>query len=221
MRGLCGVLGGLGVPGVAVIVAAASTAGRVGVHMVPFGHTHHVALLPCSCCHSDCCPAAAAAVGAAAVAAVRRAGRLGLGRATVSNQDPCCCCYFRPGSCVFCPRTAAAAVAAVGAAAVAAASRAGRVGVHMVPAGRYCARVNSVQAFGEVNRDVSRAYSCFRAGRGGMLTVPRHVACHQCEGRGVAFQMRQCCCGACLHACLLKLTMKLQTTAEQLQTTDT
>jgi hypothetical protein len=42
-----------------------------------------------------------------------------------------------------------------GAAAAAAASRAGRVGVHMVPLGRYCARVNSVQAFGEVNRDVS------------------------------------------------------------------
>lgn len=42
-----------------------------------------------------------------------------------------------------------------GAAAASAAIRAGRVGVHMVPPGRYCARVNSVQAFGEVNRDVS------------------------------------------------------------------
>lgn len=42
-----------------------------------------------------------------------------------------------------------------GAAAASAASRAGRVGVHMVPAGRYCARVNNVQAYGEVNRDVS------------------------------------------------------------------
>lgn len=49
------------------------------------------------------------------------------------------------------------ALSHAGAAAASAAVRAGRVGVHMVPPGRYCARVNSVQAFGEVNRDVAAA----------------------------------------------------------------
>ena len=33
-------------------------------------------------------------------------------------------------------------------------SRAERVGVYLVPAGRYCARVNNVQSFGDVNREV-------------------------------------------------------------------
>lgn len=36
----------------------------------------------------------------------------------------------------------------------AASSRAGRVGVYLVPEGHYCARVNTVQAYGDVNREV-------------------------------------------------------------------
>ncbi|KAF6255618.1 nucleotide-diphospho-sugar transferase [Scenedesmus sp. NREL 46B-D3] len=38
----------------------------------------------------------------------------------------------------------------------AASSRAGRVGVYLVPEGHYCARVNTLQAYGDVNREVSR-----------------------------------------------------------------
>eukprot|EP00775_Hariotina_reticulata_P009395 gene9396-9559_t len=38
--------------------------------------------------------------------------------------------------------------------AAASSSRAGRIGVYQVPAGRYCARVNTVQAYGDVNREV-------------------------------------------------------------------
>lgn len=39
----------------------------------------------------------------------------------------------------------------------AASSRAGRVGVYLVPEGHYCARVNTVQAYGDVNREVAAA----------------------------------------------------------------
>jgi hypothetical protein len=39
----------------------------------------------------------------------------------------------------------------------AASSRAGRVGVYLVPEGHYCARVNTVQSYGDVNREVSKA----------------------------------------------------------------
>jgi hypothetical protein len=58
------------------------------------------------------------------------------------------------------------ALSHAGAAAAAAASRAGRVGVHLVPPGRYCGRVNTVAAFGEVNRDVSEL--CLIVGVGWM-----------------------------------------------------
>jgi hypothetical protein len=40
----------------------------------------------------------------------------------------------------------------------AASSRAGRVGVYLVPEGHYCARVNTVQSYGDVNREVRRGW---------------------------------------------------------------
>jgi hypothetical protein len=38
-----------------------------------------------------------------------------------------------------------------------ASSRAGAVGVYLVPPGRYCARVNTTEKYGDVNREVPAA----------------------------------------------------------------
>jgi hypothetical protein len=62
------------------------------------------------------------------------------------------------------------------AAAAAGCARAGRVGVFMVPAGRFCARANSVQAYGDANRDVSSG-GAFNAWAVGWLAAGAVLCC--------------------------------------------
>jgi hypothetical protein len=79
-------------------------------------------------------------------------------------------------------------------AAAAASIRAGRVGVYLVPEGHYCARVNTVQAYGDVNREVSGLARERQEPR--VLLLAAVLRLHNQQAAEVDWWA--CCCQCCL-----------------------